>query len=838
MCANARNIQSLAQRPLPGLIYRQALQLYRTEDYESSLTMVREGLDLIECEASPDASVVLLPDPDSAKVCDAVVLWAKNLYQLDRFKDFQVLMASAGRWGMVPENLSTDLPELDLVRLSFGFKRGEYLDVVNETTTFIDSHRDVLPPVLADYLLLRGHCLSNLGQPNRAVEDAEVAFSLFRLLGKDLESARSANLQGMLLVRSSDFPGADRWFRRSFDLHRKLGMRKNMGGNRLNLGIVNYKRGALPQAEIEFQAAFNLLTEVDAQVPLCRAAIARGCNLRLQRDFDGARNVLNKAYKQAIEMSLAREEALALEFLGDVYRDEGKLEQARRFYSRALAIGSSIAPDGDIVMEVMCRQGQCLSLLGRHSEGVSVLGRALLLARRLADRHEEGVVRRALATALYTMGDLIQAGQHVDRSVQLFEQVGANFELAHAQMLQANIRLARIDGGLVDDTGEMLEKAWQGMLKTIDPFIKSGVDHWVVEARGLLTDIARRRSRWEKLQLDGWNAEISTTASKLPEAPPIIHVSTRMRDLIQLSDAFADSEEPVLITGATGTGKELFARRLHTHSRRRSGKLVCVNVTAIAESLFEREFFGHVQGSFTGADRDGIGLAAQADGGTLFLDEIGELALKQQPALLRLLQDGTYHAIGDPQERRVDMRLVAATNADLEKLVSEGKFRADLYYRLKILGLNLPSIKDRREDVQPLLRHFLSVAAGRSVEPTEFFNLESLDQMQYYAWPGNVREIAMVARQARVQMASTGQVCVEVGRLDGELLFFTGPQQVATSTNVCSSVSEVISRSRIMLALSEARGNRAEAARQLGVSRSTLYRHLVKMGIATKVTTG
>ena len=160
-------VPSLAQRPLPGLIFRQAVQAYRREDYESSLAMVREGLDLIEGEMSPDASVVLLPDPDSAKVCDAVVLWAQNLYQLDRYNDFQVLMASAGRWQMVPENLADDLPELDLVGLAFAFKRGEYLDVVNETTAFIDSHREVLPPVLADFLLLRGHCLSNLSDSCR-----------------------------------------------------------------------------------------------------------------------------------------------------------------------------------------------------------------------------------------------------------------------------------------------------------------------------------------------------------------------------------------------------------------------------------------------------------------------------------------------------------------------------------------------------------------------------------------------------------------------------------------------------------------------------------------------
>ncbi len=834
MSAKARNFLSLAQRPLPGLIFNQALQAYNREEYSSSLALVREGMDLIETRSETDAAVVLLPEPGTARVCDAVVLWARNLYQLDKFDEFQVLLASAGRYSLVPDHMS----ELDLVRLSFAFKRGEYLEVIRETTLFIDRKRDSLPVVLADFLLLRGHCLSNLGDPEKAREDAEMAYSLFRLVGKELESARSANLQGMLLVRSSEFPGADLWFRRAFELHQKLGMRKNMGGNRLNLGIVNYKRGNLVQADIEFRGAMTLLSEVNAEVSLCRAAIAMGCNQRLQRNFKGARATLEKAYTQANELMLAREEALALEFLGDVYRDEEKIDQARRYYSRALAIGSSIAPEGDIVMEVLCRQGQCLSLLGRHSEGVTVLSRALVLARRLKDRHEEGLVRRALAVALFEMGDLFQGAQHIDQSVDLLEQVGARFEMGQSLLVQANIRLAQVDGALVDDVGAMLEKTWQEALKSLDPFLKSGVDFWVIQARALLMNISNRRTRWERIQRDGWNSEIPTSHNQPLAAPPIIHVSARMRDLIQLSDAFADSEEPVLITGATGTGKELFARRLHDQSRRRSEELVCVNVTAIPESMFAREIFGHVRGSFSGADRDGIGLAAKANGGTLFLDEIGELPLELQPRLLRLLQDGTYHAIGDPQQRQTNIRLVAATNADLERLVAEGKFRADLYYRLKILSLKLPSMQQRKEDLLPLMRHFLTGAVGRPAEPAEYFNLDSLELMQQYDWPGNVREIAMVARQARVQMASTGQVCVEVGRFDDEAIFFTGPQQIAGTAPAPGISSGGVTRARVMLALTEANGNRAEAARLLGVSRSTLYRHLVKMGVASKVVAG
>ena len=274
---------------------------------------------------------------------------------------------------------------------------------------------------------------------------------------------------------------------------------------------------------------------------------------------------------------------------------------------------------------------------------------------------------------------------------------------------------------------------------------------------------------------------------------------------------------------------------------------MCVNVSAIPDSIFAREFFGHTKGSFSGADRDGIGLAAKADGGTLFLDEIGDLPLELQPQLLRLLQDGTYQAIGDPSQRRTNIRLIAATNADLQKLVAEGRFRADLYYRLKILELKLPSVTERAEDILPLLLHFLTVVSGQPVELRDFFNQESLDRMLRYDWPGNVREIAMVARQARVQKESRGEVRVELGSSGNETWCFHGPDRpsgiaapsprrlrVVPGGRQETAADLQTGRSRILLALAEADGNRAAAARRLGVSRSTLYRQMEKLGIGGK----
>jgi DNA-binding NtrC family response regulator/tetratricopeptide (TPR) repeat protein len=833
----------LRDLPLDPLTWQKAWQAHLDEDYETSLAVTRRCLDEVDAGERPPISLV--PDPSAPTVKDAVVLCARNLFQLDKFSDFEVLQASAGRWGMVAD----EMPALDVVQLAFACKQGDYVQVVDDATGFIEANRLTLPPVIAEFLYLRGLAFSYLGDPERAREDAEAAYAVFKVLDRELESARTANLLGIISFRSADFASAILWFGRALDLHTQLGMIKNMGGNRLNIGIAYYKQGLFSRSLTELQAASRLLKEVGARVSLCRCAIAQGNTLRLQRDFEAARGMLLTAYEEANQLMLTREEALALEFMGDVSRDEGAIEKARRYYSRAMAIGRSIAPDGDIVMEVLRRQGECLEKLGRHSEALTVLGTALTMARRQGDRFEEGVIRRVLSENLLGLGDLDSAAHHGREATRLLEEVGAQHELALALMTSARARLAGLDSGLCQDPSTLLDEAWRAAMAALDLFLKMEVDHWTLAARKQLSVISGRRADQEQTERMIVAADrMHGTRPNQPVASPIIHVSSRMRDLIQLSDAFADSDEPVLITGATGTGKELFARRLHQKSGRRAGELVCVNVSAIPESLFAREVFGHTRGSFSGADRDGIGLAAKADRGTLFLDEIGDLPLELQPQLLRLLQDGTYQALGDPSQRRTNIRLIAATNADLHKLVAEGKFRADLFYRLKILELKLPPLTERTEDILPLLRHFMTVASGQLVELGEFFNQESLDRMLRYGWPGNVREIAMVARQAKVQKDSRGAVRVEVGSSEGQVWCFQGPGGVTGISDPAQTRLRVVTggrsgrqanaeagRSRILLALAESDGNRAEAARRLGVSRSTLYRQMEKLGIAGKM---
>ena len=823
---------SICDLPLEVRGWEKAWKAFLAEDYLTSLKLARTCLDQVD--GGKPAPIALVPEPDAPTVKEAIVLCARNLFHLERFEDFEVLHASAGKWGMVP----ADMPELEVVRLAFACKRGEYTRVVEAATVFIDAHRRDLPPVIADYLYLRGQAWSALGDPAAAREDAEGAYAVYRVIGRELDGARTANLLGVIAFRGAEYREAVLWFERSHELHAHLGMIKNMGGNRLNIGIAHYKQGAFGRARTELKAATRLLEQVGARTSLCRAGIATGNTLRLLRDYAGAREALSAAYEQANGLMLSREEALALEFLGDVCRDEGQIDRARRYYSRALAIGNSIAPDGDIVMEVLRRQGECLTLLGRQGEAIPVLTRALGLSRQLGDRFEEGVIKRVMAATLLGLGDLDSARRYGRDAVALLEDVGGRFELAVALLQASDVRIACLESGVCREPADLLDEAWHDAMAALDHFLKMEVEHWILKARQELGRISRLRSDEEQASRMIVAADRMHGKNRRRDGEsPIVHVSARMRDIIQLTDAFADSGEPVLVTGATGTGKELFARRLHNKSTRRAKELVCVNVSAIPHSIFEREFFGHVRGSFSGAEADGIGLAAKADGGTLFLDEIGDLPLDLQPRLLRLLQDGSYQAIGDPTERRANIRLIAATNADLKQLVAAGRFRADLYYRLKILELKLPPITERREDILPLLRHFLGEAAGCPQELTDYFGHASLERMQTHDWPGNVREIAMVARQAHVQLMSRGAVCVEIDDRRGEPLQLTGPQDpVGTAPGrIVGRISASPSaRSLLLLALEETAGNRARAARKLGVSRSTLYRQMEKYGIAMK----
>jgi transcriptional regulator with PAS, ATPase and Fis domain len=306
--------------------------------------------------------------------------------------------------------------------------------------------------------------------------------------------------------------------------------------------------------------------------------------------------------------------------------------------------------------------------------------------------------------------------------------------------------------------------------------------------------------------------------------------SPSMRDLTDKIDRFARTGEPVLITGESGTGKELAARALHHRSQRAKGPFAAVNCAAFPPSLIASELFGYEKGAFTGAVARAKGQIEHADGGTLFLDEIGDMPVELQGYLLRFLQEGQIVRVGGHQTIDVNVRVVAATNVRLKQAIYDGRFREDLYYRLNVLALELPPLRDRSTDIEELAWHFLREAAGEFDREVTGFAPDALEMLRQYHWPGNVRELMSVIRRA-VVIGRTPTIA----RSD-----LTGLEQVAPDQPVAAGrpapsprpVPGSPGERDVLLSVLTATGeNIALTARELGVSRVTLYRMLRRHGV-------
>ena len=305
------------------------------------------------------------------------------------------------------------------------------------------------------------------------------------------------------------------------------------------------------------------------------------------------------------------------------------------------------------------------------------------------------------------------------------------------------------------------------------------------------------------------------------DVPELIADSRTMQPVLRLIERVGPSDANVLITGEPGTGKEVVARWLHYRSNRSGRPLVTVNTGGLSEGVFESEMFGHVKGAFTDAKADRVGYFELAGHGTLFLDEIGNVPLTQQAKLLRVLESGEFQRVGSSKARRVDVRILTATNSNLDRSVADGTFREDLYYRLNTVEIDLPPLRERREDIPLLAAHFLRISGGKYGRPDMTFSAGAMDALLRHPWPGNVRELRHSVERA--------VLLTENHTVDLEHL---GLRQASEGSLRLEAVPlDEAERILIRKALSRNRGNVSRAAGDLGLSRSALYRRLKRHGL-------
>ncbi len=308
----------------------------------------------------------------------------------------------------------------------------------------------------------------------------------------------------------------------------------------------------------------------------------------------------------------------------------------------------------------------------------------------------------------------------------------------------------------------------------------------------------------------------------------LLGASAAMKEVYDLLERVAESESTVLVSGESGTGKELVARALHRRSKRATGPFVAINCAAMPEQLLESELFGHTKGAFTDARTARPGLFVQAKGGTIFLDEIGDMPLGLQPKLLRALQERSVRPVGGDHETPIDVRVVAASNRDLETAIEERKFREDLYYRINVIHVELPPLRARGADVLLLAQHYLEHFAAQSQKDVRSLDSEAAERLSAYAWPGNVRELANCLERA---VALTRSESIGSADLPEKIRNYRTSHVLVAATDPSELVPlEEVEKRYILRVLEAVGGNKTLAAQVLGLDRKTLYRKLDRYG--------
>lgn len=636
-----------------------------------------------------------------------------------------------------------------------------------------------------------GYCLLQQGDLAAARQELEAATKLASMSSDPLTEALASRRLGFCHVQQNEFAFARVAYERALRVFQGMECEWRAGQVAYGLAVLEICYGDLGAARRYVDSWDNVYEQSRSELRIARWRLLKGWLLVVEDRAKPALESLERARSVFEANGAQRDVALSWEFIGDANGLLGKDEAALLAYEQSISWGRRVSAAADVVLESMRKSGEVLARLGKNSDALLTIRRALPLTRVYSEPMEKAALLRLRGIVKVQRGRIEHGISILEDAWKLFSKVEAGLE--------------------AQNTAAVLEHFCQIEKRPEEAL------NWK-RRKGIVPGGARLLLPRSGAQPQAIKPHPRTEIARAALALGIASQDQRTIKAFEVTLKAAPLDLPILILGETGTGKELFANLAHARSGRK-GSLLAINCAALPADILDAELFGHTKGAYTGAYRDRPGLIEAANDGTLFLDEIGEMTLAVQGRLLRAIEAKEIRRLGENRPRSVSTRFVGATHRDLNQMVKEGSFRADLFFRLKGVIVKLPPLRERPGDVVLLADHFLSQAAlrmGRSFE----LGSDAREKLSDHPWPGNVRELRSVIERAAAMCAPGEPITAEDLDIDW--------------TSVGSTLEEHLEaeeRRNILAVLESVDWNQAMAARRLKTKRTTLLGKLKRLGI-------
>jgi transcriptional regulator with GAF, ATPase, and Fis domain/predicted negative regulator of RcsB-dependent stress response len=717
--------------------------------------------------------------------------------------------------------------------------------------------------------LIWGRIYLSLGDLKNAEMYVRDAITTYRRMGDQKEIIQCYNIIARIFFIKSEFEKAIEYLSEAKELSEKIGDFRMSAVASSNLGRIYTLTGKWEKAGENLLVSLNFNQSKGDELNLCRSLLSLGFVYCLKREFQKALEYLARAFELARKNDYLRELAIYHEYAGQLAYEQGDDKSARMHYDKGIRIGEMAAPEGDINNQTYRLLAELQTAKKEYEPAFISCQKSLEVSKSLGEKIEEGAVYRILGQIHSAKGEKELTLEYFDKSILCLQQIGAKYELAKTY-LEAG-RSSQFDyykrlGFLSNAESEFkglgsfyhlgqVNLSIANLLVEENQYDKAQL--FLADAEKFFKETQEQKAVCQVCDLRHTIEEVLFQASMLAKSngkvtfDNIITQNGEMQEIIEKLKQVRDYDLSILLEGDTGTGKDLIAKAVHYSGKRKDKRFIPVSCAALPETLLENELFGHKKGAYTGADKDEAGLFEEAEGGTLYLDEIAEVPMSTQVKLLRAIEEKEIVRLGETKPRKIDVRIISSTNRDLKKAVKEGIFRQDLFYRINTINIKIPPLKERKEDIPLLAKHFLKEYGVKEEDLKNFGLAKLVRRFLEYSWPGNVRELEnelkrmVVLAQAyppkadpledllserRYQFSEEISPPLARGK-DREFLPSDEIHPAAYSDTSLFEKVEEFEKEKIIQALSQSNWIKLRAAKLLGIPEATLRNKMKKYGM-------